>query len=340
MPAADGEQPQTASLNSPSVALPDAGHIPVMLREAMHALEPIAGGRFIDATLGMGGYTRELLARGAAAVTAFDADPHRLADLHATEDSVLRQGLDDRSLLGIHGNFRDMRELLAEHVAPYDGIVFDLGVSSRQLDDPLRGFSYRFDAPLDLRFDNSADSETAAELLQTIDYPNLVRILRSYGEEPGAARIARSVLRRRDEGDLRVLTTSGWVEVVHSCTPPMYRNATLSRCFQALRIAVNDELASLGSALDDLPHVLKTGARLAIVSFHSLEDRIAKHTLRPPTPNASRHMPEVAVPPRIWQEKHRKPILPTASECASNPRARSAKLRNATLMVSFCESVR
>lgn len=296
----------------------DAPHVSVLLDEVVAALEPGPGKLIVDGTFGAGGYSRALLATGAR-VTAFDRDPSaaRFAD-----------GLGDRFRL-IEACFSEMDEELGE--AAVDGVALDLGVSSMQIDEAERGFSFMRDGPLDMRM--GADGPTAADLVNTAELAELARILWVYGEERESRRIARAIVRRREiEPFTRTLDLAEHIEralggrrgaKVHPAT----------RAFQGLRIAVNDELAELEAGLVAAEHVLKAGGRLAVVTFHSLEDRIVKafFTLRAgKTPGGSRHAPPVEVKGRpsfnlLFNGAH----APSDDEVRANPRARSAKLRAA-----------
>lgn len=295
-----------------------APHVPVLLDGVMEALEPAPGKHVVDGTFGAGGYSRAFLAAGAQ-VTAFDRDPsaRRFA-----------QGLGPRFKL-IEGRFSEMDAELGE--GSVDGVALDLGVSSMQLDEPDRGFSFMRDGPLDMRM--GADGPTAADLVNTAEPAELSRIFWVYGEERNARRVAAAIARRRAEQPFsRTLEFAEFVERVQGGR----RGAKVhpaTRVFQGLRIAVNEELSELEAGLVAAERVLKTEGRLAIVTFHSLEDRIVKAflTLRAGrTPGGSRHLPPV--------EAHAQPSFqllfngaraPSEAEVAANPRARSAKLRAA-----------
>ena len=300
-------------------------HTPVLLAEVLEAIQPAPGRLIIDGTFGAGGYSAAFLERGAE-VVAFDRDPaaRRFA-------APLQAG----------GRFRlieDRFSSMAAHVgeAAADGVALDLGVSSMQLDEAERGFSFGRDGPLDMRM--GADGPTAAELVNTAAPAELTRLFRRYGEEPQARRIAGALARRRAERPFeRTLDLAETVEralggrrgaKVHPAT----------RVFQALRIAVNDELDELEQGLSAAEHTLKAGGRLAVVTFHSLEDRIVKSFLTERagrTPSGSRHAPPAAAGPEpsfsLVFSGHR---APGAAEVAANPRARSAKLRAAMRTVA------
>lgn len=280
-------------------------HVPVMPREVVRWLAPKPGMILVDGTFGGGGHTRLLAERVGpdGCVIAVDRDPEaieRAADL-------ARQ-LPVRPILG---NFCDLPELLAElDCENVDGMVLDLGVSSDQLADGDRGFSFQSDGPLDLRFDPS-EGEPAWRLLEHIDQRALADLIYHYGEERFSRRIAAAVVEQRRQ-HRPVRTAAELAELVHRCIPRRGRIDSATRTFQALRIAVNDELRSLEIALERVPEVLRQGARLVAISFHSLEDRRVKTRFRED--------------PRL-QPVTKKPQRPQADEMASNARSRSAKLR-------------
>lgn len=296
-------------------------HVSVLLDEVVAALAPKPGQMIIDGTFGAGGYTRAILATGAN-VTAFDRDPsvaRFAADLPAT---------DGRFRL-IEDRFSQITAYLG--VASVDGVTLDLGVSSMQLDEAERGFSFMRDGPLDMRM--GADGPTAADLVNELDATELARILYVYGEEHASRRIASFIIKRRAERPFtRTLDLASVIEralggrkgaKVHPAT----------RSFQGLRIAVNEELAELEAGLAAAEAVLKPGGRLAVVSFHSLEDRIVKNFLAERagrTPGGSRHAPPVQQgAPASFTLISSKAIAPGEAELAVNPRARSSKLRAA-----------
>ncbi|HPA16431.1 MAG TPA: 16S rRNA (cytosine(1402)-N(4))-methyltransferase RsmH [Verrucomicrobiae bacterium] len=294
-------------------------HRPVMLGEVLEALQPAPGKLYFDGTVGMGGHSEAILERGGW-VMGWDRDPAALAKAQAR---LSRFG---DAFCAQRGNFGDLSEYAP---ASFEGVLLDLGVGSHQLDEPGRGFSFRFDAPLDMRFDPSC-GKSAADLVRGATEEEMVRLLREYGEEPRAKRIARAIVswrRRADE-----LTTLGLAAVVEEACGGR-RGARIhpaTRTFQALRIAVNDELGALRRALGASARVLKPGGRLAVITFHSLEDRIVKGFMR----EASREFedtPEwpnsVPNPLRTFVAVNRRAIVPSPEECDENPRARSAKLR-------------
>jgi len=275
-----------------------------LAEEALEALAVVPDGTYVDATFGAGGHSRLLLARlgPPGRLVAFDADPGATAYAPA----------DPRFTL-VHADFRTLETALTElGIAAVDGVLYDLGVSSMQLDEPERGFSFRADAPLDMRLDPSRGA-TAAEYLATHDEADLADVIFRYGEDRNARRIARAIKQRQPHttGELASAVSAavhvrGHRERIHPAT----------RTFQALRIAVNDELGALRESLDAAVRVVRPGGRIAVISFHSLEDRIVKQRFRDD--------------PRLHRIT-RKPIVPSDAESAANPRARSAKLRVASI---------
>jgi 16S rRNA (cytosine1402-N4)-methyltransferase len=281
-------------------------HTSVLLEEVLEALEPRGGVgyRALDCTLGAGGHAFGLLERSSpdGTLVGLDADP---ATIELARARLAPFG--ERVTL-LHRNFAELGELELE---PMNAILFDLGLSSMQLDTSGRGFSFRGDEPLDMRFDPSSDDPTAAELLNSLSETELERVLREYGEEPRARRVAREIVRRRP------LQRTGQLvgAVIAALGPARGRIHPATRTFQALRIAVNQELAALEAGLDAAIELLKPSGRVAVISFHSLEDRIVKWRMRGWADNY------------LARQLTRKPRLPTAEQAAANPRARSAKLR-------------
>lgn len=300
-----------------------APHIPVLLEAAIAALQPIANGQFIDATFGAGGYTRALLEGGARRVLAIDRDPTAITAGQATVEAsggklILAQGL-----------FSDMDRLATVMgFAPVDGVVLDVGVSSMQLDQAERGFSFRRDGPLDMRMGNSGRS--AADIVNETDETELANLIYEYGEERMSRRIAKAIVMDRARTPFTsTLQLAGMIARIMPHKPNDIHPAT--RTFQALRIAVNDELGELRMALEAAEKILSPGGRLAIVSFHSLEDRIAKRFFAERSGKGrakSRLLPgEVAPPEPSFECPGRQPIGPDKEEMQANPRARSARLR-------------
>lgn len=281
-------------------------HVPVMLEEVVEFLRPLPGQTLVDGTLGGGGHTRRLaeLVTPGGRVIALDRD---LAAVEAAEGSL--QGLPVRL---VHANYAELPEVLvSEGIEAVDGIVLDLGLSSDQLFDEERGFSYQTVGELDLRFDTTR-GEPAWRLLNRLSAEPLADLIYEYGEERFSRRIARRIVEQRSEKPIR--TATELAELVRRCVPRSkgHNIDPATRTFQALRIAVNDELKWLEVALRRLPDCLKPGGRLAIISFHSLEDRRVKEAFR----NDDRL--EVIT---------KRPVRPTESEIAANPRSRSAKFR-------------
>ena len=301
----------------------DTPHVPVLLSEVLEALEPAPGKTIIDGTFGAGGYSRALLGAGAD-VLALDRDPSA-----ARFAAPLSAEFAGRFRLTV-SRFSEMEARLeAAGKDGCDGVVLDLGVSSMQIDQPERGFSFMNDGPLDMRMGD--DGPSAADLVNTAEKDELSRIFFLYGEERQARRIAAVLVRRRAlEPFTRTLDLAESVEkAVGGRRGAPIHPAT--RVFQALRIAVNQELSELEAALDASERVLKSGGRLAVVTFHSLEDRIVKafFTERAgKTPAGSRHLPPPAAGPQSTFELMFKGVrAPGPAELAANPRARSAKLR-------------
>lgn len=294
-----------------------AGHVPVLLRPLLAAVAPVAG-VWLDGTLGAGGYARGLLGAGADRVIGMDRDPAaiRMAESWGA-------GYGDRLVL-VEDNFARMDV----HATGLDGVVLDLGVSSMQLDQPERGFSFRMDGPLDMRMSQAGMS--AADLVNDTPEAELADILYLYGEERASRRIARAIVRARSEA--RIETTLHLAGIVERCLPrPKPGQAhPATRSFQAIRIAVNAEYGALVDGLEAAERALRPGGWLAVVTFHSIEDRMVKrflHARAGAMGGGSRHAPAPVQPDPQFTLKSRKAIGPDAAELAENPRARSAKLR-------------
>lgn len=299
-------------------------HLPVLLDEVVAGLRPHAGGMYVDGTLGGGGHTAALLAAGGR-VLGIDAD----AEARARTAQRLVEAIADGRLVIAAGNFRDLADLAAVHgLTAVDGVLLDLGLSSDQLADRERGFAFGVDAPLDMRFDPTR-GESAADLLATRREEEIADILWRYGEERRSRVIARRIVAARATG--RITRTTQLAELVARVIPGRPGGIhPATRTFQALRIAVNGELDALQAVLPQALELLAPGGRLAVISFHSLEDRIAKHWMRdeargcicpPAVPVCTcGHQPRLRV-----LTPH--PIEATVDESATNPRARSAKLR-------------
>jgi len=292
----------------------EAPHIPVLLDEVVAALAPAPGERIVDATFGAGGYTRAILATGAQ-VIAFDRDPDAIAAGRAA---------DLPGLTLVHSDFSALEAALD---APVDGLTMDIGVSSMQLDQAERGFSFQSDGPLDMRM--SQEGASAADFLNTADEEAIADILYHYGDEPKSRRVARAIVAARP-----LTRTSELANVVRKALGhrPHDKKDPATRTFQAIRIHVNRELGELADGLAAAERVLKPGGRLAIVTFHSLEDRLVKRFLRDRSGNApggSRHLPqaEAGIAPSF--EAVGRAVRAGEAEVARNPRARSATLRTA-----------
>ena len=297
---------------------PVAPHVPVLLRPLLAAVAPVRGA-WLDGTFGAGGYTRGLLDAGAERVIGVDRDP--LA-LQMASDWAAPYG--DRVRL-VAGTFSDLDDLAGEAL---DGVVLDLGVSSMQLDLAERGFSFMKDGPLDMRMSQAGDS--AADLVNTADEGVLADILYHYGEERASRRIARAIVMARAQEP--IATTARLAEIVAKCLPRPKpgQSHPATRSFQAIRIAVNTEFQELAEGLNAAERALKPGGLLAVVTFHSLEDRIVKRFFQLASghdPNANRYAPAKADRVARFEMVTRKAVAPDAAEIARNPRARSAKLR-------------
>jgi 16S rRNA (cytosine1402-N4)-methyltransferase len=304
-----------------------APHRPVLLRETIELLKAERGGLFVDCTVGLGGHSEAILqASRDAEVLGIDRDEEAL---ELVRKRLARFG---SRFSAVHADFRDITRVLAvAKVSKPRGILADLGVSSLQLDSPSRGFSFRHDAPLDMRMDASGGVETAAELLGRLSEVEIGQIIFEFGEERRARRIARWIIERRERGE-PVSTTRDLAALVARAVGPgkERRIHPATRTFQALRIAVNRELENLDRFVADAVDLLEPEGRLAVISFHSLEDRIIKRTLWKLSGRCQ-------CPPRLPQCMcgarktveilTRRPIAPGAEEITGNPRARSAKLR-------------
>ena len=306
-------------------ALPDTGraapHVPVLLDEAVAALAVAPGETHVDGTFGAGGYTKAILDKGAARVFAFDRDPHAIQ-----YGETLAASSGGRLTL-VPERFSRMRQALAANdVDAVDGVTLDVGVSSMQLDRPERGFSFQADGPLDMRMDQEGTS--AADFLNNASEEEIADVLYHYGEEPKSRRIARYIVAARP-----IARTAELAEIVRKAAGyhAGMKKDPATRTFQAIRIHLNEELSELEGGLEAAEQVLKPGGRLAVVTFHSLEDRLVKQFLRQRSgtgPAASRHLPERPQSgPKPSFEAVARPVRAGAAEVASNPRARSATLR-------------
>jgi 16S rRNA (cytosine1402-N4)-methyltransferase len=315
----------TAGSGSNAVAGGPARHIPVLARLAIDWLAVKPGGLYVDATFGGGGYTRAILQTADVRVIGIDRDQTAIAVGAAlVEQAAGRlQLVEDR-----FSNLDSVLESTANGGDRADGIVFDLGVSSMQLDEAVRGFSFRLDGPLDMRMGGRGPS--AADVVARAEERDLAAIIARLGEEKHARAVARAIVRAR--GKQNIDSTRALAEIVAAAVPG--RHAAIhpaTRTFQALRIFVNDELSELALGLAAAERALKPLGRLVVVAFHSLEDRIVKTFLaeRSRGPAGSRHRPEIAAPRPTFRVLTPRPLTPDQSEIAANPRSRSAKLRAA-----------
>jgi 16S rRNA (cytosine1402-N4)-methyltransferase len=317
-PLASAPQASAPLGNSP------VGHTPVLLAEMLHALAPRAGGAYLDATFGGGGYADAILSSAACMLWAIDRDPDAIA-----RGARLAARFPGR-LHVIEGRFGEMVSLLqAAGVHALDGVVLDLGVSSFQLDEPARGFSFRAEGPLDMRM--GKHGTTAAELVNTLPERELADLLFELGEERASRRIARAIVTAR--GETPIATTGQLAGIIRGVLPPDRSGIDpATRSFQALRIRVNDELGEIERALAAAVQLLAPGGRLVVVAFHSLEDRIVKRFMTDAagrTPAPSRHDPRGLLVRSRPQFRLLTPraVRPAAAEVHVNPRARSARLR-------------
>ena len=298
-------------------------HQPVMLNEVLESLQPQDNAVYIDGTFGRGGYSRAILNHAQCRLLAIDRDPDAIAAGQPLVDEM-----DGRFLLK-EGPFSSLSDLAAQvGFGQVDGIVFDLGLSSPQLDEADRGFSFRHDGPLDMRMEKSG--RDAADLINTADERDLANIIYTYGEERASRRIARAIVTARKESP--ITRTKELAKIIQSVMPRPKPGQIdpATRTFQAIRIHINEELREIEAAMQAAEIALKPNGRLVVVSFHSLEDRIIKtfmQTHAGHAPRPSRHLPDITPEPASFFLPSRKPILPSEDETLANPRARSAKLR-------------
>ena len=303
-----------------AAAVAPAPHLPVLVGEVIAGLAVQSGETHVDGTFGAGGYTRALLEAGAGRVIAFDRDPDAIAE---------GPGLvPDRRLTLIHERFGKMDQALeARDLAPVDGVTLDIGVSSMQLDRAERGFAFSNDGPLDMRM--SKAGESAADFLNRAEEAEIARVIKEYGEEPRARKVAAAIVAARP-----LTRTAELAAVVRKALGYFQgmKSDPATRTFQAIRIHLNAELDELEAGLAAAERVLRPGGRLAVVTFHSLEDRIVKRFLKGrsgATPAGSRHRPMAISGPPASFTKVAKPVSASDAELATNPRARSARLRTA-----------
>ena len=288
----------------------DSRHEPVMVEEVVTLLSPERGGTFVDCTTGLGGHSAALLQRGVTRLIGLDRDTHAL---RLASERLAPFG--DRVEL-VHSDYRDIGAVLqARGLHAVDGILADLGVSSMQLDEEGRGFSFRRDEPLDMRMDRS-QGPTAAEMIAAVDETELANVIFQFGEERHSRRVSRAIVNARQKTP--IATTGALADIVRRAVPTRgyQRIDPATRTFQAIRIWVNRELDGLDAFLGEAARRLLAGARFAVITFHSLEDRVVKHTFR-----------ALAAAEDAWRVLTRKPVVPGDPELARNPRARSAKLR-------------
>lgn len=318
MAARSTRQPYTSGVSA------TPGHISVLLNEVIDALNPRDGGIYVDGTLGGGGYARAILDAADCTVLGIDRDPDAIA-----RNAPLVEIYGARLQL-VPGRFGDMNALVRSlGIDMVDGVTLDLGVSSPQIDVAARGFSFAKDGPLDMRMEQSGES--AADVVNTASESDLDHIVRTLGEERHARRVARAIVQARTESEIK--TTEQLANIVRNVVPKSRKTNVdpATRTFQAIRIHVNDEIGELERGLVAAEQILRPEGRLAVVAFHSLEDRPVKTFLRTRSGGdgrGSRHMPDApAGRPAAWRLPTRRAITPSDSETATNPRARSARMR-------------
>ena len=306
-------------------------HAPVMLAEVLEALDVADGEVYVDGTFGAGGYSRAILDSADCHVYAIDRDP----SARKRADDMMQDYKGRFTFM--RGCFGDVAELLQEHghAGRVNGFVLDIGVSSMQIDEADRGFSFRFDGPLDMRMDaGDEEGQTAADIVNTYDEKDMADLIYKYGEERHSRRIAKAIIQRRKEQPFT--RTQDLADCIRSVMPKKQGDKIdpATRTFQALRIAVNDELGELSRALKASEEILEEGGRLVVVSFHSLEDGIVKTYLKEKSggnPSVSRYLPQIEPEddPLYTLPKRNKAVKSSKEETATNPRARSARLRYA-----------
>jgi 16S rRNA (cytosine1402-N4)-methyltransferase len=303
----------------------DDRHLPVMVNEVLEHLALKADGAYLDLTSGLGGHLKALSQKTNSAARLYGLDK----DSKAVEIALENLKGISQSLKIIPSSYSNIETVIKQFEdKKFDGILFDLGLSSYQIDDPDRGFSFRYDGPLDMRFDSESVSKTAADLVNELDEDDLKDIFKDFGEERNARTIAKEIVRERQEA--MILTTTQLRNIVNRVVPPPFQVKSLARIFQALRIAVNSELDQLQKTLPIIMNLLNQGARLVFLTYHSLEDRIVKHFFQNEVKGCT--CPDrlaVCVCGFTPQLKiiTKKAILPTKVEIDKNNRARSAKLR-------------
>ena len=309
-------------INGPKSNEPSNGevHVPVLLEEVVAGLAITQGDTIVDGTFGAGGYARALLGAGAGRVIGFDRDPDAIANGPSL--------VPDPRLILIEERFSQMEQALRDRdLLPVDGVTLDIGVSSMQLDQAERGFAFSNDGPLDMRMSQSG--QTAAEFLNEADEAEIARVLREYGEEPRARKVAQAIVAARPLSRTAELAAVVRKALGHHAG---MKSDPATRTFQAIRIHLNAELEELEDGLEAAERALRPGGRLAVVTFHSLEDRIVKRFFRErsgSTPAGSRHRPAMVDSEQPTFERVAKPVAASEHELATNPRARSARLRSA-----------
>ncbi len=317
-------------------------HVPVMLKEVLDFLQPRKGKNFIDCTLGGGGYTKEIAKKAGSKGRVIAIDMDEMA-INNFKEQISKDKF--KNIILIHENYKNLHKIIKENslgreIKNFDGIVFDLGLSSAQLEDRTRGFSFQLDAPLDMAFGHKTRKEridpkktnyNTEFIINKHKEKELERILREYGEERYAKRIAESIVSERKNA--KIETTKQLVEIIKNAVPAVYRNGKIhfaTRTFQALRIATNQELENLEKVLPDAVDLLHSGGRIAVISYHSLEDRIVKRYFKKESSECicSKDVP-VCRCGHIARLKiiNKKVVIPSAEEIKLNSRARSAKMR-------------
>jgi 16S rRNA (cytosine1402-N4)-methyltransferase len=310
----------------------NAPHIPVLLDEVLEALSPADNEIYIDGTFGAGGYSKEILDAANCTLYGFDRDPSAYTNALKIAENY------NKRLIPVHSDFGAMKaQMNAKGIEKVDGIVLDLGVSSMQIDQAARGFSFQKDGDLDMRMDDgeNSPSETVAELITRLSEEELANILYLYGDERKSRRIARAI--KAESAKTPITRTLQLAEIIAKANPqsPKIKTHPATKSFQALRIAVNDEMGQLEKALHSASDLLNEGGRLVVVTFHSLEDRMVKQFLKEKSgkaASASRYLPDNHLPDNsketaLFSLRHKKAIEPSNNEVAHNPRARSARLR-------------
>ncbi len=302
-------------------------HVPVLLHESVDGLAIKPGGVYVDVTFGGGGHSREILSRldASARLFSFDQDADAEQNVYAEEDGSSRRFVDDDRFTFVRSNFRYLKNWMRYYgVDHIDGLLADLGVSSHHFDDETRGFSFRFDSPLDMRMNKRA-GKTAADIVNTYDEERLADVFYLYGELKNSRRIAASLVKARTSSPIK--TTQDFMKVVEPLFKREREKKEMAKLFQALRIEVNQEMDALKDMLHDAIGLLAPGGRLSVITYHSLEDRIVKNVMKTGNAEGKREQDffgRVDTPLRLVNNKV---IVPTDDEQRDNPRSRSAKLR-------------